>query len=270
MLFEPGGAGGMASAYKAWHRDRGGRLFVVKVLRRDQRGLEHQTESLLAEGQIHQSIPPHPNLPDYAGHGCEDGECFYAAEYIPGERLAERLARVGRLPEREALAVCDGLLAALQHILQCGFLYRDVNARNVILHPKGRPVLLDFGLTEPLEVAGEGKQESYVDGTASFLPPERVLRQGEDEASVVYSLGLLLYFMLAGEEYVRSGTAAQTALRHIGVRLAVTPAHLPGCSESTVALVARMIRKDPAERFQTFEELRQAIAPILAGRKRNV
>ena len=127
------GAGATASAYKAWREDQGARLFVVKLLHRDRSADEEAIRALLNEGEIHSRIPHHPNLPDYGGHGSEGGEHYYAAEFVPGERLKHRLARSGKLPQAEVLAIGCDLLTAFQHILEHGYLYRDVNVGNVIV-----------------------------------------------------------------------------------------------------------------------------------------
>ena len=267
-LFEPVGAGGVASAYKAWRQDQGKRLFVVKLLHRDRASEADEVAAFVAEGEIHSQVSHHPNLPDYGGHGVEGAQHYYAAEYIDGERLKHRLARMEKLPPEEALAIASDLLSAFQHILESGFLYRDVNIGNVILRPNGSAVLVDFGLTEPIEVAAERKQQAFVDCAAPFLPPERVRRAGETESSIVYSLGLLLYRMLTGGDYVKASTLTQTALRHIGPRLAITATQMPGCSDDVVALVVRMTKVDPAQRFQTFKETKEAVDAILAKKNR--
>lgn len=263
-LFEPVGAGATASAYKAWREDQGARLFVVKLLQRDRATDEEAIRALLNEGEIHSRIPHHPGLPDYGGHGSEDGEHYYAAEFVSGERLKHRLARSGKLPQEEALAIGCDLLAAFQHILEHGYLYRDVNVGNVIVRPDGRAILVDFGLTESLEVAAQEKTGAFADGAAAFMPPERILRTGENEASIVYSLGLLLYLLLTGGDYVKAPSVVQAAMRHIGPRLAVTSSQMPGCSEAVVALIARMTRAESSQRFQTFAESSQAMAKVLA------
>jgi serine/threonine protein kinase len=264
VLFEPVGAGTNASAYKAWREDQGNGLFVVKLLHHDTPVDERDADALLKEGEIHARIAHHAHLPDYGGHGYEDGEHYYAAEYIAGERLKHRLAHRGRLPQKEALAIGCDLLSALQHIFECGYLYRDVNVGNVILRPDGRAVLVDFGLTESVEAAARKKREAYAEGAAGFIPPERILMTGENLSSIVYSLGMLLYLLLTGEDFVKASSLVDAAMRHVKPRLAVTASQMPGCSESVAALIARLTKQDPAQRFQTFEEARQAMAGVLA------
>jgi len=262
MLFEPVGAGANASAYKAWREDQGRRLFVVKVLRHDLPLTEERIQALLGEGEIHSRIAHHRNLPDYGGHGNEDGEYYYAAEFIPGERLKHRFAREGKMRQDVVLKLAADLLAAFQHILEHGFLYRDVHVGNVIVRPDGTAVLVDFGLTEPVDVAAAKKHEAFADGAAAFIPPERVLRSGENEASIVYSLGMLMYLLLTGGDCVKASDVVKAALRHIGARLAVTHNQMPGCSDDVVNLIARMTKPDPAERFQSFHEALDAVSRI--------
>ena len=262
VLFEPVGAGANASAYKAWREDQGNRPFAVKLLRHDQPLTGERIQAFLGEGEIHSRIPHHENLPDYGGHGHEDGEYYYAAEFISGERLKHRLVREGKLRQDAVLRIAGDVLSALQHILDHGYLYRDVNVGNIILRPDGTAVLVDFGLTEAVDVAAAKKQEAFAEGAAAFIPPERILRAGENEASIIYSLGMLMYLLLTGGDCVKASDVVRAAMRHIGPRLAITQSQMPGCADGVVNLIARMTKADPAGRFQSFHETLEAIAGI--------
>lgn len=264
MLYEPLGAGGMASAFKAFHRDQPGSTFVVKVLHRDKRSDPVMIQALSREGEIHSRIPNHPNLPRYVAHGMEDDEWFYATELIEGERLKDHLAKEGRLGHVEALQLCLDLLKALDHIHSAGYLYRDLSAGNVIIRPSGQAVLLDFGLTESLEEAAGPKESRRIQGSMEYVPPERFERSGEDEASVIYSLGMLMFLVLTGSPFVVSDTKFGQYRQQVGARLACAADRMPGCPAELVAMVERMIRQDPEGRFQSFPEAAEHVRDLLS------
>lgn len=263
ILFEPLGAGGISSVYKAYHKDTGDALYAVKLLRSECADDPDAVAVFLREAEIHGRVPDHPNIVRFVEGGCEDDEYFYAIEFVAGDRLQSLLNGGVTFPPPRALAITALLLDALQHILRHGILYRDVSAGNVILQ-KDQPVLIDFGLAMPVEEAIEDNHDRTVWGTGEFIPPERILRGGENESSVIYSLGMLLFHMVTGKAFVNSTTIGAHAKRHLSsARLAVTPGMMPGCPRDLVELVGRMIRQDPGERPQSFAEVAAAVGRML-------
>ncbi|MDO9542182.1 MAG: serine/threonine-protein kinase [Kiritimatiellia bacterium] len=261
LLFLPIGAGGFSSVYKAYHRTMGKTILAVKIIRQEKKNDPEVIKAFLAEGTVHKQIPAHPNIVQYIDSGHEDDEYFYAIEYVEGERLKRRLTQKGKIPEAETLAIVAQVIGALKHIYHNGFLYRDLNAGNIIMRADGVAKLIDFGLTMPIEQAQKENQEDSVWGTSEYIPPERVCHGGEDACSVIYSLGMLMFHMLSGGPYINAESAVGVAKRHVGlVRLAVSSALLPGISEPTIKVVNTMMRQEPAERYQTFEEAEKTIA----------
>lgn len=263
LLFLPIGAGGFASVYKAYHRTMGERILAVKIIRQENKNDQEIIKAFLAEGTAHKQIPPHPNIVQYIDSGYEDDEYFYAIEYVEGERLERRLSQTGKIPEAETLAIIAQIIAALKHIYHNGFLYRDLNAGNVIVRKDGVAKLIDFGLTIPIKQARKESQEDSIWGTSHYIPPERIYQGGEDARSVIYSLGMLMFYMLSGGPYINAESVAGVVKRHVGVvRLAVSSSLLPGISAPTIKAVNTMMRQEPAERYQTFEEAEKAIASL--------
>lgn len=265
LLFEPLGAGGVASVYKAWHRDRPDELFAVKILKQEHRANKEFIRLFLAEGEIHRQITDHPHIVKYVAGGREDDEYYYAMEFIRGVRLKRWIGDKGRLPEKTGWQLGLELLSALSHIYACGFLYRDLNAGNVMLKSDGHCVLFDFGLTLKIEEAVRVTPEDHIWGSGEFLPPERVYRKGETASSPIYSLGLLMYFLLSGENFMKSDSARGLAARQVSaVRLTLNPSLLRGCSENTLNVINMMIEPNPKDRFQTFEEVESTVKELLA------
>lgn len=265
LLVEPVGAGGMASVYRAYHREQRKNVFGVKLLMDNHRDDPEAVHAFEQEAHTHEAIPDHPNIARFVESGLAEDHYYYAMEFVKGERLVSHLEQRGKLPERFALEVLQQVLEALIHILRHGYLYRDINAANVMLQDDGRAVLLDFGLTLPIEEAKKPTENlSHVDGTPEFLPPERLYGMGEDERSVIYSLGNLTYYMLTAEFLFKAQTVKSLAMKHVStLRLASAPSLPKDISDETLELVEQMIEQDREHRFGTFESTAEAVRAVL-------
>ena len=266
LIFEPAGAGGIASVYRAYTREHPERLFAVKILKQEHAENQEIVDAFLEECRIHSQVPPHPNIVQYVDGGLADEVYFYAMDFVEGERLYRLVEQQGKLEEEEAVAVLAQIVAGLKHIYASGFLYRDLNADNVIIKPDGTAVIIDFGLALPLEEAARASTRDHIWGTGEFLPPERIYREGEDAVSVIYSLGMLAFFLVTAEMLTKSSSVEGQVKRHISsTRLALTPDRFQGCSEATMELIVGMIQPDRTARYQSFDEAEEAIWMVLNG-----
>lgn len=265
LLVEPIGAGGMASVYRAYHREHRGSVFAVKLMMDTHRDDAEAVRAFELEAETHRSIEAHPNIAGFVESGTADGFPYYAMEYVKGVRLVQRLEQDGKLPEQLALGVLEQVLSALIHILNHGFLYRDINAANVMLQEDGHAVLLDFGLTLPVEEAAHATDNlTHVDGTPEFLPPERLYGQGEDERSVIYSLGNLTYYMLTAEFLFKAQSIKSLAMKHVSsLRLASAPSLPADISDPTLELVEQMIQQDRDQRLASFQVALEVTRTVL-------
>ncbi len=265
LLVEPIGAGGMASVYKAYHPDNPNEVFAVKILMEPHCRDAESIRSFDTEARTHSQITDHPSIPAFIESGFADGYHFYAMEFVKGERLVHRLEQHGKLPEKLSLSVLQQVLSALVHIREHGYLYRDVNAANVMLQHSGKAILIDFGLTLPIDEARKGSKDTrHVDGTPEFLPPERVYGNGEDERSVIYSLGILTYYMFTAEFLFKAQSIKGLAMKHVSkLRLASAPSLPKDISDDGLALVERMIEQDRENRFPSFEANLEATETLL-------
>ena len=268
LLFEPLGAGGVSSVYKALHRDSYSqhRLFAAKLLRSDKSVDEAILDEFLREGEIHHAVSPHPGIAQFIELGHSDGEYFHIMEFIPGESVKTRVESSGRILEPLALKWLLETTQALHHIRDKGFLYRDISPGNLLIRGDQSVCLIDFGLALPIAEADAAEQRSIVVGTPEYLPPERVQQLGEDERSSIYGLGMLLFFMLKGEPLIKGGTHAKAALQHVSsIRVAFNERMLPpDTTPEAVALLGHMIKYDPVDRPATFEEVEATLTRLLA------
>ncbi|HET9155766.1 MAG TPA: WD40 repeat domain-containing serine/threonine protein kinase [Myxococcaceae bacterium] len=259
------GAGGMGEVYRA--RDiRLGRDVALKVIS-DGAALDHERlQRFEQEARLAGSLN-HPNLVVVHDVGSEGGAPFLVTELLEGESLRHRLTR-GRLPVRTALElgaqIAEGLAAAHAR----GIVHRDVKPENLFLTSDGRAKLLDFGiakLTAPRRVEGTrnlldttltpeglGTQPGAVLGTPGYMSPEQVRGDPVDARTDIFSLGTVLYEMLAGAP----AFPAKSLIESGHAILESEPPPLPESVPPSVdLLVRRCLEKEPARRFQSAADL---------------
>lgn len=251
------GEGGMGVVYEARDErlDRSVALKVIKTV-----GDPGARERLRREARVAAQLS-HPVICHVYEIGeADDGELYLALERLKGESLAARLAR-GPLEPAEAVEVALGLLAGLGAIEAAGLVHRDLKPSNVFLTPHG-PRLLDFGLARPVSPVLGGDnvtvtQVGLVMGTPHYMAPEVVKGQPADMRSDLFSLGVMLYEMLAG----RAPFGGDTTVDVLHAVLNDTPPALGG-SELVVALdraIAHALQKMPDDRYASTAEMAEAL-----------
>lgn len=263
LLFEPLGAGGVSSVYKAVRHEQSGQFYAVKILRDDRAIDETVLPDFLFEAGVHHDVSPHPSIVRFIESGHFNEDHYHVMEFVPGDSVKRRVESSGRIPELLALAWLRELTGALRHIQEKGYLYRDISPGNLLIRNDQSICLIDFGLALSIEDADQAG--APIVGTPEYLPPERIQQLGEDERSTVYSVGMLLFYMLKGEPMIKAESHERAALQHISaVRIAFNARLLPpDISDKTVALVGWMIKYDPVDRPQTLEAVEKAITAIL-------
>jgi serine/threonine protein kinase len=187
--------------------------------------------------------------------GESDAGCFYAMEFIDGETLLDLLHRDGALPTAQALDIARQIAVALAAAANEGLVHRDIKPSNIMLArstPDGGFVakLIDFGLAKSAAEQPQTGEETTIThagfvGTPHFASPEQLEEQPLDVRSDIYSLGATLYFMLSGRTPF-TGSLAQVMSQHLRANPPREP--LAGQPREVVALVERLMHKDPAAR----------------------
>ena len=188
----------------------------------------------------------HHNIAGVFDYGEDDGHQFIVMELVQGRPLSDRLADAGRIDPSEAVGITVAIASALEAAHEAGIVHRDVKPGNVMLTRSGEVKVLDFGIAAaagaPLTATGARM------GTATYLSPEQATGEPPSPASDVYSLGVVLYEMLAGRPPFTGDTPVGVAAQHVqrqppplGELAADVPPHVVAACEQALA-------KDPAAR----------------------
>jgi serine/threonine-protein kinase len=189
------------------------------------------------------------------------GMLFLVMENLEGATLAHRIQDEGRLAEAEAAAIAAGLAEALALLEQQGILHRDVKPHNVVVVAERGPVLIDFGLAKLLDAPHDLTEPGSVMGTPLYMAPEIVAGKPASVASDIYSLGMVLYEMLAGRPAFPPGDL----LDLLAAQVNEPPPPIPGVSAAMASVLDRCLAKSPQDRFATYGQLAAALAGVARG-----
>jgi eukaryotic-like serine/threonine-protein kinase len=268
------GHGGMGTVYRAVREDDQYRKQVaIKLVRGG-----HDTASVLrrfkSERQILANLE-HPNIARLIDGGrTEEGWPYFSMEYVEGQSIDRHCAALG---VRETIEVFRTVCAAVQYAHQRLVIHRDLKPSNILVSTDGVPKLLDFGVAKLLDadVAGSADATASTVGplmTPEYASPEQVRGEAVTTASDVYSLGVLLYELLAGKRaYEVSTRAPAEVIRVVCHETPAPPSAVAGRPRSHQlagdldTIVLKAIRKEPGRRYATVGELSEDLHRHLAG-----
>ena len=267
----PLGAGGMGEVYRA--RDaRLGREVAVKILPRSVAGDEDRLRRFELEARAASALN-HPNVVAVYDIGRHQGAPFVVSELLEGETLRERLQEGALHPKRAieyAVQMAHGLAAAHDR----GIVHRDLKPENVMVTRDGHLKILDFGLAKLTRSEPEDREDAAtftrqtdpgkVLGTVGYMSPEQVRAQAVDLRSDIFSLGAVLYEMLAGRRAFQGDSAVETLnaiLKEEPPELALSQRALPPGLDR---VVRHCLEKRPDDRFQSARDLAFALQSIAA------
>jgi serine/threonine-protein kinase len=259
--------GGMGTVFRAEHVLLG-RSAAVKLLRRDLSTSPALVQRFVNEAKAVTACK-HPGIVEVYDFGyTEDGHAFIVMEFLDGESLGRRLARL-RLTEVETTAIAHGVASALRAAHRVGVIHRDLKPDNVFLVPDpdggvDRTKVLDFGIAKLADGASEHRNTmtGALIGTPLYMAPEQARAAAAiDHRADLYSLGCILYHMLTGRPpFVAEGAGEIIALQMFGE--VVPPSRLAPVTPEMERLVLRLLDKDPARRFASAGELASALTHL--------
>lgn len=205
----------------------------------------------------------HPGIVRVFTAGIEGGTPFIAMEYVPGEPLDRFLRRKGRVSWQAALYVGGQVAAALQCAHDAGIIHRDIKPANILLDRQGRVRLTDFGIARVCAVEQAGTEPSVI-GTPQYMSPEQCAGGDVSHATDLYSLGVTLFQLIAGNLPFKADSA-QALMRLIAEEPAPRLNRLiPEVPDDVARLVAHLLEKEPERRPASALEVAQTIERLRA------
>jgi serine/threonine-protein kinase len=209
----------------------------------------------------------HPNIVSVYDWGQEQGTYFIVMEYIDGRSLADILRTEGPLHPQRAAEVASDIAAALGFAHRNGVVHRDVKPGNVLISPSGQVKVADFGIARALGADPESNltQAGSVMGTATYFAPEQAQGHPLDPRSDLYSLGVVLYEMVAGRPPFSGESPVAIAYKHVQEQPA-PPRHLnTNVPTDLEAIILKLLSKNPQSRYPSADDLRADLGRFRQG-----
>jgi serine/threonine-protein kinase len=202
----------------------------------------------------------HENLVHIYDFGESRGRYFLVMEYIEGTTVWAEIVEKGPMAPATAVRIASQVAQGLEHLHRRGLIHRDVNPRNILLASDGSAKLADLGLAIDLEVHDRVTREGSTVGTFDYMSPEQTRdARAADIRSDIYSLGCTLYQMISGELPFAGASLPEKLIAQKTMDPTPLDKLLPGLSRELAGIVARMLRRNPDERYATSALVAEAL-----------
>ncbi len=252
------GNGGMALVYSGTDTLLRRRV-AVKVLREQYAADDDFVKRFSYEAQAAAKLS-HPNIVSIFDFGSEDDSYFIVMELVDGETLAEQIATARLVPEPVAIDYAVQIASGLAYAHRQGLLHRDIKPANILITKDDVVKISDFGIARAVSENTLGvTQPGMVMGSVYYLSPEQAQGLPIDETSDLYSVGVVLYQMLTGSLPFSGDSPVAVALKHVSTPAPAIDTAASGVSPALASIVARLLQKNPRDRFASATELAAAL-----------
>jgi serine/threonine protein kinase len=257
--------GGMAEVYRAQDRllDR---PVAVKVLFPELSIDRTFVERFRREAQAAANLS-HTNIVPVFDWGEDGGTYFIVMEFIDGRPLSSILRTAGPLHPDRAAEIAADVALALDYAHRHGVVHRDIKPGNVLITDEGAVKVTDFGIARAINTDESLTQTGAVMGTATYFSPEQAEGLGVDARSDIYSLGVVLYEMVAGRPPFVGDSPVAVASKHVREQPPAPRQFNPSIPEDLEAIILKCMTKSPEFRYQTSMELRNDLLRFREGRE---
>lgn len=247
------GRGGMGQVYLAVQESLA-RQVALKVLAPRLAADAEFVRRFQAEARAAAALN-HPNVVTVYDVGEDRGTHYLSMEYMDRGNLEERIAKGGRLPLNEALDVLRDAAQGLAYAEARGIVHRDLKPANLMQNSVGQTKIADLGLATHVEAEEAQSADKKIFGTPHFMSPEQARGEKVDSRSDLYSLGATAYRLFSGHTPFEGATAKEIVRAHLREEPRPIRDFAPDVPTGVVALIARLMQKDPAARFPSASEL---------------
>jgi serine/threonine protein kinase len=247
-------SGGMGTVYRA-HDNTLEREVAVKLMKRDLAEDSEALESFYREARACAQLN-HTNIIHIYTFDEFEGQLYLVMELADRGSLDNWIER-GRVPELDVLDVGIKVASALDCALKKGLLHRDIKPGNILFNTEKEPKLVDFGLARRADAEDDANEAVW--GTPYYIAPEKIRRDREDFLSDMYSLAGTLYHALTQHVPFEAPSIEEVVSAHVHTPLTPPNQVVPELSEPTSEAIVRAMEKDPAHRYQSYDEFIMAL-----------
>jgi hypothetical protein len=249
--------GGMATVWRG-HDDVLARTVAIKCLR-DELARDPEFAERFQREAINAAGLNHPNIISIFDTGVDDDVYFIVMEYFPGQTFRQLLSESGPLDPQRAVPLILPVISALGFAHNNGVIHRDVKPANILVADDGRVKVADFGIAKAAFAQGDLTTTGNVLGTVQYLSPEQVEEGTLDGRSDLYSVGIVLYEMVAGRVPFVADNHVATAMMRLTQDPVPPSALRAGIPRELDAVIMRAIARSPDERFGSAESMGAAL-----------
>jgi serine/threonine-protein kinase len=247
-------SGGHGKVYRAFDNVLE-RLVAIKLMRKELESDPAALESFYREARACASLN-HTNIIHIYSFDEFDGQRYLVMELADRGSLDTKIDKHQRLSELEVLDIGIKIASALDMALKHDLLHRDIKPGNILFNADNEPKLVDFGLARSPDA--EPESLAVTEGTPYYVAPEKIKREKETFLSDMYSLGCTLYHALTGHVPFEAPTVEELVAAHVHTPLTAPNLVLPEISQPTNDALLRVLAKNPADRFLSYDEFRMA------------
>lgn len=262
------GQGGMATVYLAV-QESFGRNVALKIMSSELGQDDVWARRFIHEAKVVAQLS-HPNIVPVFDVGTCQGRFYISMELLKGGNLDDKIAK--GLSIAEIVKIIVGVAAGLDFAGEKGFVHRDIKPDNVMFREDGSPVILDFGIVKQMGGGSSDKmtQTGTIVGTTAYMSPEQAMGKDLDQRSDIYSLGIMMYELLAGRTPFQGDSAVDVLMKHV----TEPPAPLPGFVSIFQPIIDKALAKNREDRYgraremiEHIQELEPEIRQLLAKQK---
>ena len=252
------GQGGMANVYKATDV-LDNRIVAVKILKREFSESDEFLRRFRNESKAI-AVLSHPNIVKIYDMGFSEKLQYIVMEYIDGITLKEYLKqRNGALTWKEVVHFATQVLSALDHAHSKGIVHRDVKPQNIMLQADGSIKMMDFGIARFSRAQSQTVSDKAI-GSVHYISPEQAKGDHTDARTDIYSVGVMMYEMLSGKLPFDGTGAVSIAIMQISEKPKPLAEVAPNIPVGLRQITEKAMEKDPADRYQSAQEMLDAIA----------
>jgi serine/threonine protein kinase/tetratricopeptide (TPR) repeat protein len=255
-VIEELGTGGMGRVYRVLDRKLDEEI-ALKLVRPEIASDRATIERFSAELKLARQVV-HKNVARMFDLNEEGGVPYITMEYVQGENLKRLIRKVGRLFAGQAIPIACQISEGLAEAHRLGIVHRDLKPQNIMIDEDGQAKIMDFGLARLLKTDDRTGKEG-TEGTPAYISPEQAKGLAPDARSDLYSLGVLMYEMLTGGVPFKGASTREVVQKHLTEPPRDPYTLNPGISTGLSQIVMKCLEKNPGARFQTAQEVREAL-----------